>query len=101
MRLDLFLKLSRLCPRRTIAQKICEAGRVSINGRPAKPSHDVKTGDEIEVRTRTRIQTVRVLSIPTTRQTSRKEASGLYQLLREENLDDMEQIQASGFKDGK
>lgn len=90
MRLDFFLKLSRLCPRRTVAQKICEAGRVSINGRTAKPSHNVNTGDEIELRTRTRVQTVRVLSVPETRQTSRKDAGNLYELLREETLVDME-----------
>lgn len=92
MRLDLFLKFSRLCTRRTVAQKICEAGRVSINGRTAKPSHDVKIGDEIELRTRTRVQTVRVLKVPETRQTSRKDAGNLYELLREESLEDMEQF---------
>ena len=53
MRLDLFLKASRLCSRRTVAQRICEAGRVSINGSPAKSSHVVKLGDEIVIRAAT------------------------------------------------
>ena len=88
MRLDLFLKASRLCSRRTVAQKICEAGRVSINGTSAKSSHAVKPGDEISVRSRTKLTSIRVLSLPTTRQTSRNDARTLYEVLSEESLDD-------------
>ena len=88
MRLDLFLKATRLCSRRTVAQKICEAGRVSINGSLAKSSHAVKTGDEIVVRSREKLTTVRVLSLPATRQTSRSDAGTLYEILSEESLDD-------------
>jgi ribosomal 50S subunit-recycling heat shock protein len=87
MRLDLFLKASRLCSRRTIAQRICEAGSVSLNGSVAKSSHAVKPGDEIALTGRDKINRVRVLSIPTTRQTSRKDATTLYELLSEEPLD--------------
>jgi ribosomal 50S subunit-recycling heat shock protein len=92
MRLDLFLKASRVCPRRTIAQKICEAGRVSINGTSAKSSHVVKPGDEITLRTRSRITRVRVLAVPATRQTSRKEAAALYEVLSEELLEEEDLI---------
>jgi ribosomal 50S subunit-recycling heat shock protein len=88
MRLDLFLKASRLCSRRTTAQKLCEAGRVSVNGNIAKSSHAVKERDEITVTGRDKITRTRVLSIPTTRQTSRKEATMLYQILSEELLED-------------
>lgn len=88
MRLDLFLKASRLCSRRAIAQKICEAGRVSVNGISAKSSHAVKAGDEILVRRHHKLTTVRVLSVPTARQTSRKEASTLYEVVSEELLDE-------------
>lgn len=88
MRLDLFLKASRLCSRRTVAQKICEAGRVSINGGSAKSSHTVKPGDEIVVRSREKLISIRVLSLPTTRQTSRNDARTLYEVLSEESLDD-------------
>ena len=84
MRLDLFLKASRLSSRRTIAQRICEAGWVSINGSTARSSHAVKPGDEITLKRRDKITTVRVLALPQTRQTSRKDAPALYELLNEE-----------------
>lgn len=87
MRLDLFLKSSRLSGRRALAQKLCDAGRVSINGNSAKSSHAVKAGDEILIRRNQTLTTVRVLSVPTARQTSRKEAGTLYEVLREESLD--------------
>ena len=86
MRLDLFLKASRLCGRRTLAQKLCDAGRVSINGSPAKSAHTVKAGDEIVIRRHNRTTTVRALSVPTVRQTSRKEAGKLYELVSDEAL---------------
>ena len=90
LRLDLFLKASRLSGRRTLAQKLCDAGRVSINGSTAKSSHPVKVGDEICIRRHNKLTTVRVLSVPTARQTSRKEASSMFEELREESLDDAE-----------
>ncbi|HKO96070.1 MAG TPA: RNA-binding S4 domain-containing protein, partial [Pyrinomonadaceae bacterium] len=77
MRLDLFLKASRLSPRRTVAQKICEAGRVEVNGSVAKSSHAVKVGDKILIRTHSRLKKVRVLEVPSTRQTSRRDAPDL------------------------
>lgn len=86
MRLDLFLKASRLCQRRTVAQKLCEAGLVLINAKPAKSAHTVKPGDEITIRRRDRIARVRVLSLPAARQTSRKDAIALFELLSEESL---------------
>jgi len=87
MRLDLFLKASRLCSRRTVAQKFCEAGRVSINGGSAKSSHSVKPGDEIAIRSRDKLTNIRVLSLPTTRQTSRNDSRTLYEVLSEESLE--------------
>lgn len=87
MRLDLFLKASRLCPRRTIAQKICEAGRVSINGTGAKSSHAVKPGDEIQLTSHSKIIRVRILSVPVARHTSRKEAASLYEIISEEFIE--------------
>jgi ribosomal 50S subunit-recycling heat shock protein len=86
MRLDLFLKASRLCQRRTIAQKLCDAGLVFVNAKPAKSAHTVKQGDEITIRRRDRVSTVKVLSLPAARQTSRKDASDLVELLSEESL---------------
>jgi ribosomal 50S subunit-recycling heat shock protein len=86
MRLDLFLKASRLSGRRTLAQKLCDAARVSLNGNTAKSSHAVKVGDEICIRRHNTLTTVRVLAVPTARQTSRKEASALYELVSEESF---------------
>jgi ribosomal 50S subunit-recycling heat shock protein len=86
MRLDLFLKASRLCSRRTVAQKFCDAARVSVNGHTAKSSHAVKVGDEITINRRNSLITVRLVDIPEARQTSRKEASALYELVSEERL---------------
>lgn len=77
MRLDLFLKLSRLCPRRTIAQKLCDAGLVLLNGRPAKSGHAVKAGDEITIRKADDEMVARVLSVPTTQNVSRRDAGSL------------------------
>ncbi len=88
MRLDLFLKASRLCARRTLAQKLCDAGRISINGNSAKSSHAVKVGDTIVLNQHQKLTTVRVLFVPTGRQTSRKEANTLYEVLSEEALDE-------------
>ena len=90
MRLDLFLKASRLSGRRTLAQKLCDAARVSINGSTAKSSHAVKVNDEICIRRHRTLTTIRVLSVPTVRQTSRKEASALYEVVSEESLDEGE-----------
>ena len=83
MRLDLFLKSSRLCLRRTVAQKMCEAGLISVNGRVAKAATTVKAGDELSLRRREQITTIRVLALPSTRQTSRSEATSLYEVIGE------------------
>jgi ribosomal 50S subunit-recycling heat shock protein len=90
VRLDLFLKASRLSGRRSLAQKLCEAGRVSINGTPAKSAHAVKAGDEILIRRHAKLTTIRVLFLPTARQTSRKEAGTFYELMSEESLNEDE-----------
>jgi ribosomal 50S subunit-recycling heat shock protein len=84
MRLDLFLKASRLCLRRTIAQKLCEAGLVKVNDRVAKPAHVVGPGDEITLARGPRLTKVRVKMIPEIRQTSRKDAHHLFEVLADQ-----------------
>jgi ribosomal 50S subunit-recycling heat shock protein len=84
MRLDLFLKTSRLCLRRTIAQELCEAGAVFVNGAPAKASRAVRAGDHILLRRRDRELNIRVTQLPALRQVARSEASHLYEILSEE-----------------
>jgi ribosomal 50S subunit-recycling heat shock protein len=63
MRLDKYLKVSRLIKRRTVANDACDGGRVTVNGRDAKASYDVKLGDVIAVRFGARTVTVEVLSV--------------------------------------
>ena len=63
MRLDKYLKVSRIIKRRTIAHEACDAGRVSVNGRPVRASYDVKLGDILEISFGTRTVKAEVLSV--------------------------------------
>ena len=63
MRLDKYLKVSRLIKRRTVANEACDAGRVLVNGKPAKASYQVKLGDVIEIAFGQRTMRVEVLNI--------------------------------------
>ena len=63
MRLDKYLKVSRLIKRRTVANEACDNERVSVNGKPARASLEVKAGDKIEIRYGQRVTLVEVLSI--------------------------------------
>ena len=65
MRLDKFLKVSRLIKRRTVANTVSEMGRVLVNGNPAKPAKQLKVGDIIEIEYSNRVERVEVLIIPT------------------------------------
>ena len=87
MRLDLFLKLSRLCPRRTVAQKLCDAGFVLLNGRAAKSAHEVKTGDEVIIRTTTSEIVAAILSVPGSRNVSRRDAKSLVEILSQKKIE--------------
>ena len=79
MRLDKFLKVSRLIKRRTVANEACDAGRVLVNGKSAKASLNVKEGDVIEIEFGTRTVMVEVLDV---QETVRKdEAKELYKYL--------------------
>ena len=73
MRLDKFLKVSRLIKRRTVANEACDAGRVLVNDKPAKASVKVKPGDIIEIQFGTRTVKVEVLDI---KDTTKKEEAG-------------------------
>ena len=63
MRLDKFLKVSRLIKRRTVANEACDSQHVAVNGRPAKASYDVKVGDVIEITFGQRTTKLRVLDV--------------------------------------
>lgn len=87
MRLDLFLKLSRVCPRRPIAQKLCDAGLVLLNGRPVKPAHPVKAGDIISVRRADRETELRVLTVPEAHNVSKRDSKDLIEVIAEKRLE--------------
>ena len=88
MRLDLFLKASRLILRRTLAQKFCDAGLVKVNDLPAKSSREIKSNDEIEIKRHNRLTKVKVLEIPAKKQVSRQDADKLYQVISEKILEE-------------
>ena len=76
MRLDKFLKVSRLIKRRTVAHEACDGQRVTVNGRSAKASYDVKVGDVIEIAFGQRSLRVQVLDVA--EHTTKADASALY-----------------------
>ena len=82
MRLDKVLKVSRVIKRRTVANSACDGGRVTVNGREAKPGHKLKVGDEITIGFGNKPLKIRVLEL---RENVRKDdADTLYEVIREE-----------------
>jgi len=79
MRLDKYLKVSRIIKRRTVANEACDAGRVTINGRPAKASADVKVGDILEIQFGNRPVKVEVTDVKET--VKKEEAKEMYKTL--------------------
>ncbi len=82
MRIDKFLKVSRIIKRRTVANEACSGGRVMINQKTAKPSADVKTGDVISIRFGEHTGHYEVLALAET--VSRNQASDMYRILEED-----------------
>lgn len=64
MRLDKFLKMSRVIKRRTVANEVADCGRVSVNGKVVKPSYDVKVGDIIEIQFGDKASKFEIVNIP-------------------------------------
>lgn len=80
MRLDKYLKVSRLIKRRTVANEACDAEKVSVNGKPARASYDVKEGDIIEISIGAKPMRVKVLDV---REFTKKEdAAALYEVVQ-------------------
>ncbi len=83
MRLDKYLKVSRIIKRRTVAKEACDSGRVSINGRPAKAGSEVKVGDQLSIRFGNRVGLYEITDVS---EVVRKEnAAGMYQVLEEDD----------------
>ncbi len=85
MRIDKFLKVSRILKRRTIANELAANQRVEINGRVVKPSHEVKTGDIVGITFGNRKLEIRVLSTQDVKKKS--EASDLYEIVSESRIE--------------
>ena len=79
MRLDKFLKVSRIIKRRTVANDACDADHVKVNGRSAKASYDVKVGDILEITFGERVLNVRVLNVK--ENTAKADAASLYEVI--------------------
>ena len=79
MRLDKYLKVSRLVKRRTVANELCDAKHVTVNGKVARASYDVKVGDEIEITMGSRVIRAKVLTV--VEHATKETAGEMYQLL--------------------
>ncbi|MEH7125109.1 RNA-binding S4 domain-containing protein [Bacillus sp. JJ1532] len=84
MRLDKFLKVSRLIKRRTLAKEVSDQGRILVNGQQAKASTVVKVGDELVIRFGQRVVTVKIDRIQET--TKKEEAAEMYTIVKEEKV---------------
>ena len=82
MRLDKFLKVSRLIKRRTVAGEACDGGRVSVNGKEAKPSKTIKVGDVISIAFGNKTLTVKVLS--DNEKATKSESAEMYEVINED-----------------
>ena len=87
MRLDVFLKLSRLVPRRSLAQEFCDAGLIEVNETVGKSSKEVKTGDTIAINRRNRRTVIRVTQVPDKKQISKQSAPDLFEVVSEETIE--------------
>jgi ribosomal 50S subunit-recycling heat shock protein len=85
MRLDKYLKLSRIIKRRTVAKEACDTGRISVNGKTAKAGYEVKAGDILEIRFGNRLLKAEILNL--SENVRKEEASSMYKVLEgEDNL---------------
>ena len=80
MRIDKFLKVSRILKRRTLAQQACEKGKVIVNGKDVKPAHRIKVGDEVELQFTGGSLKFRILQIKET--VKKDEAHSLYEIIQ-------------------
>lgn len=85
MRLDKFLKISRLIKRRTLAKEVSDQGRITVNGQLAKASTTVKVGDELVIRFGQKLVTVKIERLQET--TRKEEAAEMYTVVKEEKIE--------------
>ena len=85
MRLDKYLKVSRIIKRRPVAKEVADKGRIKVNGILAKSSTDLKVGDEIEIRFGNKLFTVRVLQMKDS--TKKEDAAKMYEIVSETRIE--------------
>ena len=93
MRLDKYLKVSRIIKRRTIAKEVSDKGRIKVNGILAKSSTDLKNGDEVEIRFGNKLLTVKVLEMKDS--TKKEDALKMYEILSEIRIAENEENEYS------
>ena len=86
MRVDLFLKTSRLVKRRTVAQEMCGAGRVLVNGQAAKPAKEIGPGDSLRLSFSTRIVDIEVLTVPASAKNVKSLPEELYRVIADKKI---------------
>lgn len=79
MRIDKFLKVSRILKRRTVAREACDGGKVIVNGKDAKPSHRIKVGDTVEIDYSSGVLKFKILEVKET--VKKDEAASLYEII--------------------
>ncbi len=79
MRIDKFLKVSRILKRRTLAQEACDKGKVSVNGREVKPGHQIKEGDVVEINYTSGAVRFKIIAVKET--VKKDEAASLYEII--------------------
>ncbi len=95
MRLDKFLKVSRIIKRRTLAKEVCDQGRVQVNGRVAKAGTEVSVGDQLTIQFGQKVVTVEVAKL--SENVRKDEASTMFKLIKEERLDSGSNVLSRGF----
>lgn len=88
MRLDKFLKVSRIIKRRSVAKEVADKGRIQVNGKLAKSSSDVKVGDEIRIQFGNKILLAKVDALQES--TKKEDAEKMYTILSEERINSFE-----------
>ncbi|MFK4996595.1 RNA-binding S4 domain-containing protein [Bacillus sp. N9] len=86
MRLDKYLKVSRLIKRRTLAKEVADKGRITVNGQVAKASSNVKMGDELTIQFGQKLVTVKIKELQES--TRKEDAASLYTVVKEERLNE-------------
>ena len=90
MRLDKYLKVSRIIKRRTVAKEVADKGRIKVNGILAKSSTDLKMNDQIEIQFGNKLLTVKVLEMKDS--TKKEDALKMYEIIREKRIETDEKI---------